>query len=57
MSTEELEVEALKLAPKDRARLAKKLLQSLESLSDEENARSGRMKRCGAIRHGMLNQQ
>jgi hypothetical protein len=38
MSTEELEVEALKLAPKDRARLAKKLLQSLESLSDEENA-------------------
>ena len=39
MSTEELEVEALKLAPQDRARLAEKLLQSLESLSDEENAR------------------
>ena len=38
MSTEELEVEALKLAPQDRARLAEKLLQSLESLSDEENA-------------------
>lgn len=39
MSTEELEAEALKLAPQDRARLAEKLLQSLESLSDEENAR------------------
>ncbi len=39
MSTEELEVEALKLAPQDRARLAEKLLQSLESLSDEENAK------------------
>ncbi|HEV3057674.1 MAG TPA: addiction module protein [Vicinamibacterales bacterium] len=39
MSTEELEVEALKLAPQDRARLAEKLLESLESLSDEENAR------------------
>jgi putative addiction module component (TIGR02574 family) len=39
MSTEELEAEALKLAPQDRARLAEKLLQSLESLSDEENAK------------------
>ena len=39
MSTDELEVEALKLAPHDRARLAEKLLQSLETLSDEENAR------------------
>jgi len=39
MSTDELEVEALKLAPQDRARLAEKLLQSLEGLSDEENAR------------------
>ena len=38
MSTEELEVEALKLAPHDRARLAEKLLQSLENLTDEENA-------------------
>ena len=38
MSTEELEVEALKLAPQDRARLAEKLLESLESLSDDENA-------------------
>lgn len=39
MSTDELEVEALKLAPRDRARLAERLLQSLEDLSDEENAR------------------
>jgi len=39
MSTEELEIEALKLAPRDRARLAEKLLRSLENLTDEENAR------------------
>ena len=38
MSTEELEVEALKLAPQERARLAEKLLESLENLSDDENA-------------------
>lgn len=38
MSTEELEAEALKLAPQDRARLAEKLLHSLENLSDKENA-------------------
>jgi hypothetical protein len=36
MSTEELEIEVLKLAPHDRARLAEKLLQSLKNLSDEE---------------------
>jgi putative addiction module component (TIGR02574 family) len=34
---EKLEADALKLNPKDRARLAEKLLQSLETLSDEEN--------------------
>lgn len=39
MSTEELEVEVLKLAPRERARLAEKLLESLENLSDDENAR------------------
>ncbi len=33
---EKLEADALKLT-KDRARLAEKLLQSLETLSDEEN--------------------
>jgi hypothetical protein len=38
VSTEELEQEALKLTPRDRARLAERLLDSLESLSDEENA-------------------
>jgi hypothetical protein len=39
MSTEELEAEALKLAPRQRARLAERLLQSLKDLSEEENAR------------------
>ena len=39
MSTEELEVEALKLAPRERARLAEKLLESLENLSEDENAK------------------
>jgi hypothetical protein len=37
MSIDELESEALKLDPKGRARLAGKLLESLENLSDEEN--------------------
>jgi len=39
MSIEELEAAALKLDPKDRARLAERLLDSLELLSAEENAR------------------
>ena len=39
MSIDELEAEALKLAPSARARLAERLLESLETLSDEENAR------------------
>ncbi len=39
MSTEELENEALKLSPRDRARLAERLLESLENLTDEENDR------------------
>ncbi|MBI4445605.1 MAG: addiction module protein [Acidobacteria bacterium] len=38
MSTEEIETQALKLDPKARARLAGKLLESLENLSEEENA-------------------
>jgi hypothetical protein len=37
MSTEELVHEALKLAPHERARLAERLLESLENLTDEEN--------------------
>lgn len=39
MSTEELEIEALKLPPQDRARLAERLLESLENLSNDENER------------------
>ncbi len=39
MSIEEFEAEALKLDPKARARLAGKLLESLEDLSEEENTR------------------
>jgi putative addiction module component (TIGR02574 family) len=38
MTKEELEAQALKLDPKERARLAGKLLESLESLSGPENA-------------------
>lgn len=39
MSIEELEAEALKLEPSVRARLAERLLRSLEMLTDEETAR------------------
>ena len=39
MSIDELEDAALQLDPKDRARLAERLLDSLEQLSAEENAR------------------
>lgn len=39
MSIEDLEAEALRLDPKARARLAGKLLESLESLSEKENVR------------------
>jgi putative addiction module component (TIGR02574 family) len=39
MSIDELEAEALRLKPEARARLAERLLDSLEDLSDEENAR------------------
>lgn len=39
MTIEELEHELLKLRPVDRAKLAEKLLRSLEVLSDEENER------------------
>ena len=39
MSIKEIEAEALKLDPKARARLAEKLLESLEQLSEEENDR------------------
>jgi len=39
MAADELETKALKLEPKARARLAEKLLESLENLSPEENAK------------------
>jgi len=39
MSIEEIEAEALKLDPRARARLAERLLESLENLSSEENER------------------
>jgi len=39
MSIEEIEAEALKLDSKSRARLAEKLLESLEQLSEAENER------------------
>jgi hypothetical protein len=39
MSNDEIEAEALKLDPSARARLAKRLLESLETLSDQENGR------------------
>ena len=38
MGIDDIEAEVLKLNPQARARLAKKLLESLEALSDEENA-------------------
>ena len=37
MSIKEIEAVALTLVPKDRARLAGRLLRSLEDLSEEEN--------------------
>ena len=39
MRIEDVEAEALKLDPKSRARLAGKLLERLEDLSEEENTR------------------
>ncbi len=39
MSIDELEAEMLKLDPHERARLAEKLLGSLDDLSEGENAR------------------
>ena len=39
MTIHEIESEALRLHPSERARLAERLLDSLETLPDEENAR------------------
>jgi len=57
MSIEELEAAALKLEPKARARLAERLLDSLESLSPAENARlwvEEAQRRAAAIESGEL---
>ena len=40
MSIEELEAEAMRLDPKARARLAGRLLESLDTLSEAENERT-----------------
>lgn len=37
MNVQDLEAEVLRLDPRERARLAERLLRSLEALSDEEN--------------------
>jgi hypothetical protein len=47
MSIKEVEAAALKLIPKDRARLAGKLLEILENLSEEEHALDSRSRATG----------
>ncbi|MBA3639973.1 MAG: addiction module protein [Acidobacteria bacterium] len=57
MSIDELEAEALKLDPQARARLAGRLMDSLEQLSPDENARvwsSEAARRAAALDHGDL---
>ena len=57
MKIEDLEVAALGLDPKNRARLAERLLESLESLSPEENARiwaEEAQRRADALESGTL---
>lgn len=57
MSIEELEAAALRLEPKARARLAERLLDSLEALSPAENARlwaEEAQRRAAAMESGAL---
>jgi hypothetical protein len=57
MTIEELEAAALSLDPKGRARLAERLLESLENLSPQENARlwaEEAQRRAAAIDSGTL---
>ena len=57
MKIEDLEVAALGLDPKNRARLAERLLESLESLSTEEHARiwaEEAQRRADALESGTL---
>lgn len=57
MKIDELEAAALQLEPKARARLAERLLDSLEALSPEENAKlwaEEAQRRATAIEEGVL---
>jgi hypothetical protein len=57
MKIEDLEVAALRLDAKSRARLAERLLDSLESLSPDENARiwaEEAQRRADALESGAL---
>ncbi len=57
MRIEELEAAALMLEPKSRARLAERLLESLETLSPEENAQiwaEEAQRRAAALESGVL---
>lgn len=54
MNIKEVEAVVLKLLPKDRARLAGKLLESLEDLSEEETRPSGLKKQNVGTRPGPL---
>jgi hypothetical protein len=57
MKIQDIEVAALGLDPKNRARLAERLLESLESLSPEENARiwaEEAQRRADALESGTL---
>ena len=60
MSIDDLEAAALKLDPKARARLAERLLDSLEQLSPDENARiwaEEAQRRGEALDAGLLSSQ
>ena len=57
MKIEDLEAAALNLDPKNRARLAERLLESLEDLTPEENARiwaEEAQRRADALESGSL---
>jgi hypothetical protein len=57
MEIDDLEAEALRLDPKSRARLAGRLLESLDDLSPEENTRTWAeeaQRRAAALDSGLL---
>jgi hypothetical protein len=57
MKIDELEAEALRLDPQSRARLAGRLLESLDELSPEENTRiwaDEAQRRAAAVDSGLL---